>query len=234
MQTISNSQEFVKTYNQIEKYVKDLAGVKKHQPFWVVLNKAGDNNRVVRELREDLLEYSRLRNAIVHSGSNQTMAEPHDEAVTRIKKIYEVLIEPPTAGELFKKKVYTCSPSDRLMDIVDVMRKFDYTQVPIYEDFQLLGLLTENVVVKIFSDICKTGKVTLTQFLVRDAMEYTKGQFYRIVSEDTDAYTILDYFLEFVEKEERLECVLVTRTGETTLLPSGIATTWDVPLIKKI
>ena len=235
MPITSKSEAFTQYYNRIEEFLERSLKIQKHKPFWLLLKEAAKVNRVVAEYQEDLEEYSKLRNAIVHSSTNKTLAEPHDEALQEMRRIYQMLTEPPLAASLFKKDVFTCTIEDDLFHIADIMAKKDYTQVPIYSGSEFKGLVTETSLVKWLSAQGREGAREWSEDLtVQTILPYTSGQFYRFVSAKIDVFTVLDYFLDFVKNKERLECVLITPTGNCDELPIGIATTWDVPLIKKI
>ena len=63
------------------------------------------NNVEVRKYEDDLIDYGRLRNAIVHQGNHKfIIAEPHDDIVENIERLSDLITEPPLAVDMVGNK----------------------------------------------------------------------------------------------------------------------------------
>ena len=88
MQTPSNATRFVNAYNQIDYSLRTQYNFKRSMNFSDLIRRSVLVNHVVRKYEDDLIDYGRLRNAIIHrSNDNITIAEPHDSVVENIEKI---------------------------------------------------------------------------------------------------------------------------------------------------
>jgi len=232
----SRAQEFISLYNKIENYLEAYLGLKKHVPFWELVQRASKQNRIVERYRDDLQEYARLRNAIVHSDSKKMLAEPYDESVDYLREIYETITKPPEAKDFFLKNVFTAPPDDRVTDVIKRMYKYDFAQLPVYKNGSLMCMVTnESIRNWIANEIELNNRCNLTHDIkVSDLADFCEKDNFKIVSENTDVYKIFDYFTEFMKTKHRLHSVLITKTGNRHEMPSGIVTTWDIPLVRDL
>ena len=64
------AERFLKAYNQLDYTIKNLYNFKRGMPFSDCIRRAVPLNSVIRKFEDELVDYSRLRNAIVHSTQN--------------------------------------------------------------------------------------------------------------------------------------------------------------------
>jgi predicted transcriptional regulator len=87
-----------------------------------------------------------LRNVIIHErfGTIKNLSVPIPSVVEKIKFINNQLINPERVFPKFKRDVKTFKTNDVLTIILGSVRKDQYSQFPIYNGKDFIGLLTEN------------------------------------------------------------------------------------------
>ena len=65
-----NATEFINSYNKIDAQLRDLYSFKPSQSFTDVVRRSAEKNSIVRKYENDLVDYARLRNAIVHQSTD--------------------------------------------------------------------------------------------------------------------------------------------------------------------
>jgi predicted transcriptional regulator len=51
-----------------------------------------------------------------------------------LRKSKEAIMQPVTAGSVFKKTVYSCFTNDSLKEVMINMKNFGYTHVPVFNE----------------------------------------------------------------------------------------------------
>ncbi|MBQ8444061.1 MAG: hypothetical protein IJX25_01765, partial [Clostridia bacterium] len=94
----SNSKRFIDAFNNIDYALKARYNLNRAMGFSDLIRKSVAINYIVRKYEDDLVDYGRLRNAIVHSSNDEfVIAEPHTQVVEHIEHIERLLTTPPKA-----------------------------------------------------------------------------------------------------------------------------------------
>ena len=81
----SNALRFINAYNQIDQTLRAVYNFKRNITFSDMIRRAVSLNSIVRRYEDKLIDYARLRNAIIHnSNEERIIAEPHDDVVEEI------------------------------------------------------------------------------------------------------------------------------------------------------
>ena len=86
----ANAARFLKSYNKIESQLKILYNERPTQNFTDLVKRCSDRNITVRRYENELVDYGKLRNAIVHragAAGELFIANPSDEVVVNIEYI---------------------------------------------------------------------------------------------------------------------------------------------------
>ena len=87
-EVFQNSKRFIDAYNNIDYALKTRYNLNRAMGFSDLIRKSVSMNYVVRKYEDDLIDYGRLRNAIVHNNNEDfVIAEPHDSVVENIEHI---------------------------------------------------------------------------------------------------------------------------------------------------
>ena len=82
---MSNAERFLNAYNKIDHSLRIQYNFKRSMAFSDIIRRSVLINSVVRKYEDDLIDYGRLRNAIVHSGHDtDIIAEPHTNVVEKM------------------------------------------------------------------------------------------------------------------------------------------------------
>ena len=88
---ISNAKRFLDAFNNIDYTIKTRYGFNRAMGFSELVRKAVSLNYTIRKYEDDLIDYGRLRNAIIHNNNEDiVIAEPHISVVENIEHILDV------------------------------------------------------------------------------------------------------------------------------------------------
>ena len=86
MKTISHARRFINAYNQIDYALRVQHNFKRSMGFSDMIRRAVSLNHIVRKYEDDLIDFGRLRNAIIHGSNDDILiAEPHEDVVFKIE-----------------------------------------------------------------------------------------------------------------------------------------------------
>ena len=145
---------FISCYNQIDNALKMQEDHHKSISYTEAVRKAARTNSLVRKYEEVLLDYGKLRNAIVHS-SNEDMiiADPHEDVVQNFEKITNLICTPPLAIDtVLNKNVNTITHDTKLRDVVINIYKSDISNWPVYKDDMLIGVANSRRIIKMSTE----------------------------------------------------------------------------------
>ena len=226
----SNAERFIMAYNEIDYSLRTIYGFKRSLTFSDLIRKAVTLNSVVRKYEEDLIDYARLRNSIVHrSNPNYIIAEPHNEVVNQIEKVARLIATPPTALEVIGTKDVMCEDSDAtIQTVLKKLAETGYLNLPIYEGNKLLGVATGRDVVRAIGNQVALGNDVgdyICNTPIKDTLaDYSDGKYFKVADRDLTVEKALNLF--YVER--KLGVILVTNNGSYNERPIGIITTADI------
>ncbi|RPF53304.1 CBS domain-containing protein [Aquisalibacillus elongatus] len=229
---MKNSERFLFAFNKIEKVLnEDLNQQGQYISFSKAVYKANKQNRVVKRFKDDLLEFAVLRNAIVHERTEPeyVIAEPHDSTVEKIEKILSELTEPKTVIPTFQQEVKSFDVNDSLADVLTVIKESNFSQFPVYDKEEFKGLLTANGITNWLAKTVEEDLLSREETMLSELIEYEEGtDNYHFVSRDVTIYEAEDIFKEQVNKEDRIDAILITHNGKTSEKLLGIISAWDI------
>ena len=129
-----NAAEFINSYNKIDAQLRQLYDFKPSQSFSDMVRRSAEKNGVVRKYENDLMDFARLRNAIVHQSTDgKIIAVPCDEVVEEIQLIERLLCTPPTIGAtLREKRIVSVDDSISLKQVIRLIANTNYSNLPVY------------------------------------------------------------------------------------------------------
>lgn len=230
MQTPSNATRFVNAYNQIDYSLRTQYNFKRSMNFSDLIRRSVLVNHVVRKYEDDLIDYGRLRNAIIHrSNDNITIAEPHDSVVENIEKIARLITTPPNALQtICHEDVLTVENSVSIKDVVGLMAKKSFSNIPIYKDGTLLGVANGQKILEFIGSQINQ-KQNIDQVISSTPIEQIL-QFNSVFKqyEVLPASSTIEVVLDLFNKNRKLLAVLITKTGSMQEPPLGIITTSNI------
>jgi|SRR5690625_547814 len=227
-----NGERFIAAYNRIDKTLKKRYGIDYFISFTRMLDRLKHKDVIVRKYELDLKQYAELRNAIVHERVEPEywIADPHDDVVERIERISSQLLNPQLVYPKYKRHVSTFQTTDTLNAVLKVIKKHRYTQFPVYEKEQFVGLLTGNGIVRWISEQAGGNMLAIETVQLSTLLEYEKHQRnFIFMKRTTNVFEAKENFVKRFEQELRkLEAILITETGRSDEKLLGIITPIDL------
>lgn len=228
--TLSNARRFIQSYNNIDYTIRTRYNLNRSMGFSELIRKSVALNYIVRKYEDDLIDFGRLRNAIVHGNEDYIMAEPHIDVVEQIEKIERLLTAPPKALELVcRRDVLTISSDQSMKDAIMLIASSSYSNIPAYNDKgEIIGIANGQKILDSFGKhLLSGGKADsfLNNVKIEDMLSKIENSNYYIFANKD--LTVEDA-LEFFHNNSKLLAILVTKNGGAKEKPLGIITGSDV------
>ncbi len=228
MEDNSNARRFINAYNRLDQGLRDIYSIKRTMTFSDMIRKVATVNTVVRKFEEDLIDYGRLRNSIVHRSNDQIIAEPNLDVVEHLEKIARIINTPPKVVECLKpRKVFSVSGDTSLKEVVEVMSRDGYSVVPVYINGTLVGVINRKMVVEGIGRFIQKGKD------IDDAMQEPVSSSLDIFGE-TSHYEVapatltIENLLYMFQQNRKLSSVILTENGNYTEPAQAVIVSADV------
>jgi predicted transcriptional regulator len=223
----SNASRFIEAYNIIDRTLRSQYGYKDTISFTELIRQTSVQNQLVKKYSDELYDFGRLRNAIVHKSTDKIIAEPHDDVVELICHIAKLLTSPPLAIDVVKKKEIIAFHDDQnIFDLIEAIYKHNYSNIPVYQDNRVVGIVNSKQVLNILIKILQT-KQTL------NLDDLKKILLYEVARIDDDEYVFMSSGSSIIDvltvcaKKPRLKAVLLTRQGDNTAPVLAVITSSD-------
>ncbi len=234
---ISNASRFLQSYNRIEAQLKLLHNARSAMNFTDLVKKCSDEDITVRRYAAELIDYGKLRNAIVHRAAGATdetvIAVPCDDVVQTIEFIEALLCRPPRLIDAIKvKKIASVFADSPVLSAVEAFREYKQKTLIVYDHGTMAGVINSYGLYAQIENRIKTGD-DLTAFFTNTPCRAILCEEdmlkYRIMSQDA---TVFEIFVAFEEKKDLL-AVIVTEHGVFGEKALSIVTPSDFPRINR-
>ncbi|MBQ8424845.1 MAG: hypothetical protein IJX17_02345 [Clostridia bacterium] len=229
-----NAKRFINAYNRLDQGLRDIYSIKRTLNYSDMIKKVATVNTVVKKFEDELINYGRLRNAIVHDNSDTIIAEPNISVVEKLEKIARLINTPPKVVDCLKKrKVFVAQGDATLKDVIYEMGKKGYSIIPIYICGTLIGVLNRKMIVDSIANFIKQGKD------INQAMEQPVSECTNIFGE-TSHYEIvpanitIENLLYIFEQNRKLSNVILTKNGNYNEMPEAVVVSADIIDLNKI
>ena len=228
--TLSNARRFIQSYNNIDYTIRTRYNLNRSMGFSELIRKSVALNYIVRKYEDDLIDFGRLRNAIVHGNEDYIMAEPHIDVVEQIEKIERLLTAPPKALELVcRRDVLTISANQSMKDAIMLIASSSYSNIPAYNDKgEIICIANGQKILDSFGKhLLSGGKADsfLNNVKIEDMLSKIENSNYYIFANKD---LTVEEALEFFHDNSKLLAILVTKNGGAKEKPLGIITGSDV------
>ncbi len=225
------SKRFIGAYNKIDKKLRQLYNVKSNATFPDTVRRAAASSALIRKYEDDLIDYARLRNAIVHSSSDDmTIAEPHVDVVEKLERIERLLGSPPRAVGTVAKRAVCFAADTKIRQAIERMARGNYSNVPVLRDGKVVGVLNNKLIVE-----------AVAKRLDGDVDAYIAGATIgSILTPEANHYALLpdtasvDEILSAFEHNRKLQIVVLTYKGFPDGEIAGVVTTGDLLDVQRI
>lgn len=230
-----NANRFISAYNQIDQSIRTQYDLSKSISYTEAIRKCARMNAFVKKYEDKLIDYGRLRNAIVHSyNEDLVIAEPHPDVVEEYEKIAKSICTPPLAVDtVINRNVKTISYDTSVADVIEGIYKSGNSNWPVYKDGMLIGVANSR---KLIKEIGKKiyEKRDLDEYvnntIIGDAInEFGQDTYYTIANKNVTLDKILNLFSE----NRKLSLIIITETGSLLEQPIGIIAIGDIMDVNK-
>lgn len=228
----TNGERFIAAFNKIDKLLKKELSIQRHTSFARMIEAARRKHPIVQKYEMDLKKFAELRNIIVHEqiAPDYIIAEPHDEIVEKIEHILELLESPVKVFPRFQRSVKSFQYHVELGKVLKVIQKYSYSQFPIYQGREFIGLLTHNGISAWLAHYDHDCSVNIQDIPISEVIIYeTHRNNCLFVPKDLLLYEAKNLFVtHFQRKMTRLDALLITDNGSKCEKLLGIVTPTDV------
>ncbi len=227
---LSNSKRFIQSYNNIDYTIRTRYDLNRSMGFSELIRRSVALNYIVRKYEDDLIDFGRLRNAIVHGNEDYVMAEPHIDVVEQIEKIERLLTAPPKALETVCRRDVLSIPSDMSMkEVIILIASSSYSNIPVYNsNNEIIGIANgQKILDSLGKHLLSGGKCEtfLNNVKIEDMLsKIENSNYYVFANKDLT----VEYALELFHNNSKLLAILVTKNGGAKEKPLGIITGTDV------
>ena len=233
----TNAQRFIHAYNTIDQTLRCLYNFKRSMSFSDVIRRSVPVNYLVRKYEDKLVDYGRLRNAIIHKSNDEfIIAEPHSDVTIEFEHIANLIATPPKALELLEKtEVVTTTHNTSLADVIKLMEKTKFSNIPIYRDNELVGVASGKYIVEAIGNLLKSG-ANIDKAIKSTTIEQVIEQNQPIYSyfEVAKASITVEEVLERFYRNHKLQIILTTKNGTSKEQPISIITSGDLIELNKV
>lgn len=232
----SNAKRFLDAYNNIDYALKTRYGLNRAMGFSDLIRKSVVVNYVVRKYEDDLIDYGRLRNAIIHNNNEDfVIAEPHDSVVENIERIERLLTTPPKAlDSVGTKDVVLTYAGKSMREVIILMASSNFSNIPVYKDNHLIGVANGQKIINSMGQYLLSGgkcSTFLDNVQIEDMLSTLQNSNYYCVKR---ADCTIEEALNEFNNNHKLLAILFTKNGLNTELPLGIMTGANVVEAQKI
>lgn len=232
---LSNAKRFLDAYNNIDYALKVRYNLSRTMGFSELIRKAVVLNYIVRKNEDALVDYGRLRNAIIHNSNEEiVIAEPHDVVVEDIERIEKLLTTPPKALDtVAHRDVLTMEATESMYNVITTMANSKYSNIPVYSNGTLIGVANGQKILDSLGQYLLAGgksDVFLKSVKIEDMLSSLKSNYYVIAAATITVEEALNEF----HNNPKLLAILITKDGGVNQKTLGIITGGDVMDMNKI
>ncbi|MBQ2713901.1 MAG: CBS domain-containing protein [Clostridia bacterium] len=235
---LSNAERFVKAYNIIDQSLRQRHNIRRSLSFSDMIRKTVVVNYIVRKYEDQLIDYGRLRNAIIHNSSDEFLiAEPHTDVVEEFEKIADLVSAPPKVFDtVCTKEVFTVEHSTNLYDVIKLIYSSSYSNIPVYKNGGVIGVANGQKILDYIGKHLNYG-VDIDDFLKNTTIEkFVKDQSGTEIKyfEVCDINLTVEKALNLFFQNRKLLMIILTPSGMLQEMPIGLITPTDIMDLNKV
>ncbi|SDB81729.1 CBS domain-containing protein [Williamwhitmania taraxaci] len=229
-----NSAIFIDLFTEIEQKLREICDDRYHAGFTELVRKARAFHPAIQRYANDLREFAELRNAITHTRrENFVIAEPHDDIIKEIRKIRNMLNNPPRLNSLPMNKPYYTTPTTPVMDMLKTFAEKGFVRCPVVDKDRVVCLITAKTLAKWLTETIVTN-TNIEKALVSSLIPFTNIRDFAIVPANVDILTVYNMFKRSMKDGNYIQSILITENGSAASPLVGLFTPSDLPKIVEL
>ncbi len=227
---LGNAGRFIQAYNRIDHSLRAQYNFKRGQSFGDIIRRCTSINSIVRKFEDTLIDYARLRNAIIHGSDEYVIAEPHDDVLENMEKIAELICTPPLViNTVCRKDILIVQADESVSSVISKIYDSGYSNIPVYKGDSFLGVANGQRLIDKIGEVIYKGK-SVDDYLQRTTIEeavkeeLAKSAYYELVDSDIT----IDQALNKFYSNRKLLALILTKNGNKNEPAIGIVTVGDI------
>ena len=219
--------KFLGEFNRIEKHLKANYG-SGLESFSTLVRKAKKTNYIIQREYELISSLRKLRNVMVHESGQTIIAIPSEKALEEIQRIANSLMKPTKVYDVIGHNFIKVDAQDTLSETLKLMKKHDYSKIPVYEDKQYRGLLTGNTVIRWMANNMDDQEdivQSLDDIFLKDLLGYNKAKD-DVGFVDRDIL-VSEFMARIADNPPGSGTYIMTQNGKQNEMPLAIITAHD-------
>ncbi|MER2064429.1 MAG: CBS domain-containing protein [Alkalibacterium sp.] len=232
-----NYQRFMHAFNELHNVIAKKVNRDPDTNFGELMGAAAKKrDKVIEKYVDEIDFYRELRNLLTHNTINGdgAAADPSNALIEQMERVTDKIRYSKQAKDLFLKRVRTFDVNDPLGKVLDVINHVRYTQFPVFDGDELVGILSSIGVTKYLAKAMDKDINAIKKATVRQILEVEDEQdFYEVIPAETSVFDIEEIFSERI-REGRTAYILLIAKGDRIRKKSdliGIVTPWDLPKV---
>ena len=229
-----NAKRFINAYNRLDQGLRDIYSIKRSLNYADMIKKVATVNTVVHKFEDELIDYGRLRNAIVHGNSDEIIAEPNFFVVEKLEKIARLINTPPKVIDSLKlRKVNIVQGESTLKEVVYQMGRMGFSIIPVYISGTLIGVINRKMIVDTIAKFIKEGRdvsIAMDEPVSECTNIFSETSHYEVVPSNITIENLLYIF----DQNRRLSSVILTENGNYNEEPQAVVVSADIIDLNKI
>ncbi|WP_203362726.1 CBS domain-containing protein [Bacillus sp. REN10] len=224
------SLRFEVAFNRIHQQLKQLALKSDQHSFMEILHDCARSHASVRSHLDELKQFAKLRNAIVHQKINAEfyIAEPHENIVKRIEQIDALLSQPASALSIASQPVCIVELHTPFVRVLHMIQELSYSEYPVFDQGTCKGILTGEEMLKWMAHQQTDNHIPLHEVTVRDLLSEQSRSKVAFIKKDANIFEVEHLFENYQSNNQKLEAILITPNGTSKELPIAMITSWDL------
>ncbi len=225
--------DFLNEFCNLEKYLRGLSKASKSTSFSELVRLTVPKNRVVKQYQSDLKVFAELRNLLSHERyANTHLIAPSEKLIASLKEINKKIANQPKLIHFCKSKPLTFTSSQPIQDAIISMRANDFSQVPIMNHGEIIGVLSSNTISRWLGADSSEDIFSTTDTTISHVMTHLENEDnFVLLPKNEDYGKALAKFDRYSSEGKQLDGILLTESGKRNESILGIVTLADIPEI---
>lgn len=231
---MENSIYFLELIQRIENELKTILEVKVGEDLSIVdmLNRAKLSSKIRQSTIADLDILRRVRNILSHNHKGKEFINIPISTIKMLEEILSELTNPPLVTHFASRGVVTCEIDDNIKDILALMVKNDYSQIPVLSNGTFKGLLTTNTIARWLGHRFNIDGIVDEENSIEQVLPHSESsKNYAFISRVSRLSDVIDFFSNEATTNNFFDALLITENGKETQKILGIITKSDLPKI---
>lgn len=228
---MSKAELFIDKYKQLESLVRSVYRIREQDSIAFYLSEKNE----FQQFRDDIHFCRKVRNFLQHEEriDGSFAIEPNDKMIAFLDMLLDKIRNRPKCRDIAVKKadIYTRGYGDRVKETIQVMRRRQYTHVPILEKGKVVGIFDESSVFNYLADheiVMLEEQLAFRDIAAYVALDNHDAAYVTFVKNTMYVEELQLEFETAYRQGKRIELAFLTANGRANESILGMITPWDI------